>query len=366
MIRIGEIVRSLETLANPQLQESYDNAGLMTGNMETECTGVLISLDATELIIEEARKKNCNMVVTHHPIIFRGLKKLTGANYVERTIIKAIKNDISIFAIHTNLDNVLHGVSSTFANLFHLKNPRVLSERRNSLKKLVTFVPSDYAEKVRSSLFDSGAGAIGRYDQCSFNIEATGTFRPLKGADPFSGRVGERFEGNEVRIEVVFPFYLEKKVIGSLFQSHPYEEIAYYISELSNTEKNTGSGLVGDLENPVSESDFLKSVKELLHIKAIKHTAFLNKPVKRVAFCGGSGFFLLPNAIAAGADIFVTADIKYHEFFDADGKIVLADAGHFETEQFAVQLLAEYLQNKFPTFAVLKTEHQTNPVHYLS
>lgn len=364
MVTIKDVLRSLETLANPALQESYDNSGLIAGDREAECKGILVSLDVTEAIVQEAVDKKCNLIVTHHPIVFKGLKKLTGSNYVERTIINAIKNDVAIYAIHTNLDNVLHGVNGKVASLFELENTRVLLEKRNTLKKIVTFVPESHVEAVRLAMFDSGAGTIGLYDQCSFNIQGTGTFRPMEGADPFSGTPGERFSGDEVRVELIYPFYLERQLVANLKKAHPYEEVAYYINELTNTEKETGSGIIGNLKVEVDESAFLAMVKQKLGAGVLRHTSFLNKPIKKVAFCGGAGFFLLPVAIAAGADVFVTSDIKYHEFFDADGKILLVDAGHFETEQYTIELLAEYLQNKFANFAVLKTEQKTNPVRY--
>lgn len=363
-MKIQEVVHALEAFAHPALQEGYDNAGLITGDRNSVCTGALISLDVTETIVHEAIAKKCNLIIAHHPIIFRGIKRLTGANEAERTIIAAIRNEIAIYAIHTNLDNVLHGVNGKVAAMLHLQQTQVLAEKQKTLRKMVTFVPEKQAEQVRQALFDSGGGAIGDYDECSFNLRGTGTFKPLEGADPFSGTRGERFSGEEIRIEVVFPFYREKKLIAALKQAHPYEEVAYYITELTNTEKETGSGIVGKLGEPMEEESFLAMIQQKLQTKVLRHTELLGRPVEKVAFCGGAGIFLLPDALAAGADVFITSDVKYHEFFDADGKIVLIDAGHFETEQYTIELLAEYLQNKFANFAVLKTEHKTNPIRY--
>ncbi len=365
-MKISEVIRALESLANPRLQESYDNATLLTGNSGQDCNGILVSLDVTEDIVQEAVEKGCNLIVAHHPVIFKGLKSLTGKNYVERTIIRAIKEDVAIYAIHTNLDNVSHGVNSQLASRLGLVNCRVLAEKENILKKLETFVPVSHLDQVRDALFDAGAGTIGKYDQCSFNTEGKGTFRPLPGADPFSGKVDERFDAEEIKIELIFPFYLESKVVASLRKSHPYEEVAFYITSLNNTEKNTGSGMIGELGTPVAESTFLKTLKNVLNTPVLRHTGLTDKLINKVAFCGGSGFFLLQRAIAAGADVYITGDIKYHEFFDADGRILLVDAGHYETEQFTIELLAEYLQNKFRNFAVLKTERQTNPVRFFT
>lgn len=363
-MKIQDFINPLEKLANPRLQEGYDNAGLIVGNRADDCSGVLISLDTTERVVEEAIAKNCNLIVSHHPIVFKGVKRLTGANYVERTLIKAIKNDIAIYAIHTNLDNVLHGVNGHLAKLLQLKNVRVLSEKKATLKHLITFVPVEYAEKVRSALFENGAGNIGNYSEASFNVEGEGTYKALEGAQPFLGEIGSRHMEKEVRIEVIYPFYSEGKIVRALKEAHPYEEVAYFISELENTESSTGSGLIGELEEEITELELLINVKNVLKSKCLKHTPLLNRPVKKVAICGGSGFFLLPNAIAAGADAYLTADIKYHEFFDADGKILLIDGGHYETEQYTINLLYEYLKNIFSTFAILKTECMTNPVQY--
>lgn len=363
-MNIKEIISVLEALASPALQENYDNAGLITGDPSAACSGILISLDATEEIVEEAIRKNCNLIVAHHPVVFKGLKKLNGKNYVERTVIKAIKNDISIYAIHTNLDNVSYGVNKQFAERLDLTNFKVLAPKAGVLRKLVTFGPENYAGKIRSALFEGGAGAIGKYSECSFNVFGKGTFKAGENADPFVGEIGKLQTEDEVRIEVIYPFYLESAILTKLREAHPYEEIAYYISELLNTDQNTGSGMIGDLEKPMKENDFMNMVKKSLNVPVIRHSAFTGKTIKKIALCGGAGFFLLPSAIAAGADAYITADVKYHEFFDAEGKILLADVGHYESEQFTIDLLVTILQRKFPNFAVQKTELSTNSVHY--
>jgi len=363
-MKIKEIAQSLETFAPVSLQESYDNAGLIVGNSETDCKGIIISLDVTESVVEEAAKKNCNLIVVHHPVIFKGIKKLNGKNYVERTIISAIKNDIAIYAIHTNLDNVVEGVNKMIADQLNLQNCKVLLPKEKTLQKLVTFCPVNNAEEVRNALFGAGAGAIGKYDECSFNVEGTGTFRAGEGSHPFVGNKGERHLENETRIEVIFPSFLQKKIIAALKEAHPYEEVAYYLHELQNLQDDTGSGLIGEPAESLSEKELLKKLKSSFNLSVIKHTAFLEKPVTKIAVCGGAGIFLLPNAIAAGAQVYITSDIKYHEFFDADDQILLCDIGHYESEQFTVELLTEFLREKFPNFAVLKTEMNTNPVNY--
>lgn len=363
-MKIKEIVAFLESIAPLSYQESYDNAGLIVGNTDMDCTGILTALDVTEAVVEEALKKNCNLIVAHHPVIFKGLKKLNGKNYVERTVIAAIKSDMAIYAIHTNLDNVLEGVSHKIAEKLQLQNCKALLPREGTLEKLVTFVPEKNAEEVRNALFKAGAGSVGNYDACSFNVNGSGTFRAGEGSEPYVGEIGKLHTEAETRIEVVFPSFLETKIISTLQQSHPYEEVAYYLHTLRNTQDNVGSGITGRLPAPVSENELLSILKSAFHLSVIKHTPFLNKPINKIAVCGGAGIFLLPAAIAARADVYITGDVKYHEFFDADNRIFLADIGHYESEQFTTELLTEFLQQKFSNFAVLKTEINTNPVNY--
>lgn len=363
-MKIAEIIHHLETIAPPVLQEDYDNAGLITGNANWECSGVLCSLDATEAVVEEARAHNCNLIVAHHPIVFRGLKKITGKNYIEQTIISAIKNDIAIYAIHTNLDNIIKGVNAKIADKLALKNRQVLAPKENVLMKLFTFAPLAHAENVRTALFNAGAGSIGNYSECSFNAEGKGTFKAGENTNPFVGEQQLRHTEEEVKIEVIFPFYQQRNILAALFAAHPYEEVAYDIVPLANQYKNIGSGLLGELEIEKTGQEFLDLLKKAFGLAVIRHTELLQKPVKKVAVCGGAGSFLTGKAIAAGADFYITADVKYHEFFDAGGKLVIADIGHWESEQFTIELLYDILQAKFPNFAVLKTKTVTNPVHY--
>jgi dinuclear metal center YbgI/SA1388 family protein len=363
-MKIKDVITTLESLAPPLLQEGYDNAGLIAGDENEECKGILISLDAMEAVVDEAIKKNCNLIVSHHPIIFSGLKKLTGKNYVQRTVIKAIRNDISLYAIHTNLDNIIIGVNGKIASLLELKNISVLAPKENQLKKLYTFVPSASADKIRQAIFAAGGGHIGNYEECSFNAEGIGTFKGGVNTDPYAGKPGELHRENEIKVEVVFPAWLESRIIKNLLSAHPYEEVAYDIIRLENKFSSIGSGIIGDLINPLTENDFLKLLKERFRLAVIRHTSLLNKPVNKVAICGGAGSFLIPSALAAGADFYITSDIKYHEFFDANDKMVIADIGHYESEQFTINLLQDFLEQKFLTFAVLKTEVNTNPVRY--
>ena len=365
-MKIADIISFLESRANPSLQEHYDNAGLILGDRNWDCTGIICSLDATEEVVHEAINKNCNLVVVHHPVIFSGLKKINGKNYVEKTVINAIKKDIAIYAIHTNLDNVIDGVNGKMAEMLGLKNVSILSPKENTLKKLFTFAPIDKAEDVRNAIFKAGGGYIGNYSECSFNTEGTGTFKGNKGTNPYVGEAGKQHMEKEVKIEVIFPGYLESPIVAAMKASHPYEEVAYDIVDLSNRHPGIGSGIIGELAEPLEERELLSQVKKVFGLQVIRHTRLLNKRIKKLALCGGAGSFLIPSALAAGADIYITADVKYHEFFDANGRIVIADIGHYESEQFTIELLAEILEQKFPNFAVLKTKVETNPVRYFS
>jgi dinuclear metal center YbgI/SA1388 family protein len=363
-MKISDVIAFLESLAHPSLQEHYDNAGLIIGDKNWQCKGIVCSLDATEEVVKEAVARNCNLVVAHHPIIFGGLKKINGKNYVERTVITAIKSDIAIYAIHTNLDNVVHGVNGKICELLGLQSISILSPKESTLKKLFTFVPVEKAEQVRNAIFQAGGGKIGNYAECSFNSEGSGTFKAKKGARPYVGEIEKQHQEKELKIEVIFPSWLEIAVISAMKAAHPYEEVAYDVINLANKQQNVGSGAIGELPNSMNENDVLNKIRQTFDLEVIRHTALLNKPVRKIAVCGGAGSFLVSTALAAGADMYITADMKYHEFFDASGRMVIADIGHYESEQFTVELLAEILEQKFPNFAVLKTQVKTNPVRY--
>lgn len=363
-MKIAEIIAHLEAIAPPSLQESYDNAGLIVGDPLVECTGVICSLDATEAVIAEAIEKKVNLIVAHHPIVFSGLKKFNGKNYVEKALILAIKHDIAIYAIHTNLDNVITGVNGKIADLLGLINRQPITPRGGTIKQLHFFVPVDQTEKVKQAIFDAGAGTIGNYSECSFSTTGTGTFRAEAGARPFIGEQGKRHAENESRVEVVFPAYLQGPVLSALFNAHPYEEVAYGVVDLVNLNQEIGSGIIGELPEAMEEQEFLKWIKQIFQIPVIRHTNLIGRPIRKLAVCGGAGSFLINNALALGADVFLTGDLKYHEFFDANSRLLLCDIGHYESEQFTIDLLWEVLAQKFPTFAVLKTGVRTNPVFY--
>lgn len=363
MTIIKQITDFLEEKAPLPLQENYDNCGLQTGNAEAEVKGILVCLDVTELVVDEAIQQGCNLIVSHHPVIFGGIKSLTGKTYVERTLLKAIKNDIAIYAIHTNLDNVIEGVNAAIAARLGLHVKGVIKPKPDSLLQLVTYVPVIHRQKVLNALFEAGAGGIGNYKKCSFILNGTGSFMATGNANPFTGNMNELHFENEDRIEVILPSYARNSVFSALRESHPYEEIAYEFIKVENLYNNIGAGIIGDMEQEIPGNDFLKMLKAKMELQVIRYTHY-EKPVKTIAVCGGSGSFLLADAMRAGADVLVTADFKYHQFFDADNRIMIADIGHYESEKFTINLLGEWLSEKFPNFAVIFTKIETNPVNY--
>jgi dinuclear metal center YbgI/SA1388 family protein len=364
-MRISEIIGHLELLAPPAYQEHYDNAGLLTGHAGWDCSGAMVTLDATEEVVMEAAASGCNLIVAHHPIVFAGLKKITGGNYVEKAVIAAIKQDIAIYAIHTNLDNMMaKGVNGRMADMLGLVARRVLVGKESTLCKLYCFVPVGHLEAVRSALFAAGAGHIGNYSECSYSVEGAGTFKGGEGAQPFVGEVGRRHEEKEARLEVILPAMLRRQVVAAMIAAHPYEEVAYDLVPLTNQHAGIGSGLVGELPSPVSEEAFLERLASTFRVPVVRHTRLTGKVVKTVALCGGAGSSFISNALSSGANFYITSDVKYHEFFDANDRLVIADIGHFESEQYTIDLLVEVLREKFSNFAVLKSGVRTNPVYY--
>ena len=364
-MKIKDLVSYLETIAPLSYQESYDNSGLIVGDAQQEVTSVLITIDTIESVVDEAVEMGANLIVSHHPIIFSALKKITGDNYVERTIIKAIKNNIAIYACHTNLDSVIGGVNSKICEKIELQNCRILSPIQNELQKLVTFVPVDFVNAVQDAVFNAGAGCIGNYDKCGFATQGNGSFRALKGAKPFVGEIGKVHYEKEVRFETIFPKSIQNKVISALIEAHPYEEVAYDIYSLQNEYSKAGMGMIGELKNEVNELDFLNKLKNIFKTGSIRYTNLLNKKIKKVAVCGGSGSFLLKDAIASKSDVFVSSDFKYHQFFDADNKILIADIGHYESEQYTKEVFYSLLTKKFPNFAFYFSKINSNPINYL-
>lgn len=364
-VKLKDIISHIEQYAPPVFQESYDNSGLITGDIEKTIKTGLIGFDVTEDLIEEAIKLKAGVIITHHPLLLEGFKKLTGKSYRERILISAIKNDIAIYSAHTNLDSVKAGISSKLADKLKLENCNILAPKENMLKKLVVFAPASHAEVLRSGLFETGAGHIGNYDSCSFNLIGKGSFRGGENTSPFSGKKGKLNFEEEIRIETIFLKHQQSGIIKKLIELHPYEEPAWDIYTLDNQYEEAGFGITGYLKNEIEESDFLNLLKRTFNAKGIRYSKLMGKPIKKVALCGGSGSFLLQNAISSEADVFVTGDYKYHQFFDADGKILIADIGHFESEQLAMEIFYDILIKKIPNFALHLSKYSSNPINYL-
>ena len=365
MMKIKEIITILEEMAPLAYAEDFDNVGLLVGNEDENATGILVCHDALESVVDEAIAKKCNLIVCFHPIIFSGLKKITGKNYVERSVLKAIKNEIAIYAVHTALDNHKNGVSKIFCDALGLENTKILVPKTHFIQKLVTYTIPENAEQVRNALFEAGAGKIGNYEDCSFNSQGIGTYMGNENSNP---EIGERFEfveTQEIKIEVIFEKQLQGKVLQALFKNHVYEEVAYEIYDLQNQHPNIGLGMVGELEIPLSEVEFLSFVKSKMQCGGIRHSSLLGKSIKKVAVLGGSGSFAIKNAIKAGADVFLTADLKYHNFYEAENKLVIADIGHYESERYTKNYIVDYLKEKITNFAIVLSEENTNPVKYI-
>ena len=362
-MQIREICQQMEAWAPLAWQESYDNAGLLVGDSSAEVKGVLISLDCTEEVVDEAIKKGCNLIISHHPIVFSGLKRITGANYVERTVIKAIQHNIALYASHTNLDHAPKGVSYHLASKLGITG-QVMKPMRDALKALQYYVPASHEQVLRDALHAAGAGNIGEYSSCSFTQEGLGRFQPSSEANPHTGSAGVLSEVNEVKVEMIFPSHLSSQILTALKAAHPYEEVAYSILSLDNSWQEVGSGYVGTLEKPLSPEEFITFAKKRLGLQTLKHTALPSGPISKVAVCGGAGSFLIKEAVKQGCDAYITADIKYHEFFDAENQCLIIDVGHYESEVMIIDAIHDYLSKKISNFAVLKSETNTNPVRF--
>ena len=366
MPRIQQIIDFLEQIAPPALQEDYDNSGLLVGEPHAEVDKVLVSLDVTEEVVAEAVASGAGLIVSHHPIVFRPLKRITGRNEVERTVMAALRAGIGLYAIHTNLDNVAHGVNAMMCRKLGLEGMRVLRPADGTLAKVVTFVPCDYSEAVKAAMFSAGGGQIGAYDECSFSHPGEGTFRAGEGANPFVGQQGEQHTEAEIRLEMVVERWNVRRVIAAMKRAHPYEEVAHDVVLLDNAHPTAGSGGIGAFSEPMGWNAFVDLVKSAFGAPVIRHTEPPKGDIKTVALCGGTGSFLLPYAIRNGADVFLSSDFKYHEFFGTEGRITIADIGHAEAEggisQWLVDQLAEFKLG-FPNFAVLLSEVRTNPIH---
>jgi dinuclear metal center YbgI/SA1388 family protein len=364
-MKLAEVAAIFESYAPLALQENYDNAGLVVGDPAMEITSALLCMDVTEAILLEAMQLGSNLVISHHPVVFNPLKRITGADLTERIILFAIRNSIALYSAHTNLDNHREGVNQKICQKLELQETEILLPQKKILNKLVTFVPLAHADEVSSALFSAGAGHIGNYDQCSFGVVGQGSFRASEGTNPFAGKIGKLHLEKEVRIETVFPAHLHKKIVDALISVHPYEEVAYDVYTLENAYNGTGAGMIGKLKEPMDEGEFFSWIKNIFRCKMIRVSPLLNIPVEKVAVCGGSGSFLIRRAMDADAQVFLTGDVKYHQFFEADGKLVIADIGHYESEQFTIEIFYEILMKNLPNFAVHFSSINTNSITYL-
>ena len=361
---IQDVINLLEEFAPLAYAEDFDNVGLLVGDKNTKLSGVLVTLDTLESVVDEAIENKYNLIVSFHPIIFKGLKKITGKTYVERVILKAIKHDIAIYAIHTALDNALQGVNDGICNQLELVNKQILIPQTQTIKKLTTFVPKNEAEQLRTALFEAGAGSIGNYSNCSFNTEGIGTFMGNEESSPTKGIKGKTHKEEETQISVTYSKHLESSILKTLFKTHSYEEVAYEITTLENKNQHIGIGMVAELKEPMEEFVFFNYLKTKMKLTHIRHSALLGKPIKKIAVLGGSGSFAIHTAKATGAQIFITSDLKYHDFFTAENELILADIGHFESEQFTKNILVAFLIKKITNFAVVLSKTHTNPVKY--
>jgi dinuclear metal center YbgI/SA1388 family protein len=362
LITFSQIARQLENLAPLAYQENYDNSGMLLGDPQTPILGVLTCLDVTESVLQEALELKANLIVAHHPIIFSGLKRLSGQNQTERVVMRSIKEGICLYALHTPLDKVLGGTNAFLAQKLELSSLKILAPEKGRLKKLTVFVPQTHSSELLEALAQAGAGNIGNYSHCSFVVQGQGSFKPNERANPFLGKAGEIERVDESRIEVIFPSHIEPQVLKALKEAHPYEEVAYFVYDLANSHSQVGLGMLGELPEAMSGERFLEYCAQKLSLKVIRHTALLPE-IKTVAVCSGSGTSLLPKALSQKAQAFVSSDFKYHQFFEAENQIIIADIGHYESERFAAEILARWLKDYFD-LPIFQTQIGTNPVDY--
>lgn len=364
MSTIKNIINLLDKWAPPAYSEEFDNVGLLVGDASIKCKGILVCLDSIESVVDEAIEEKCNLIVCFHPIVFSGLKKITGKNYVERAVIKAIKNNIAIFALHTRLDNHPEGVNKILIDKIGVVSSKVLIPKPSGIKKLSTYVPIENSESVLDALHKVGAGAIGNYTECSFTLEGKGNFKGDHASNPRLGKPLEKKQVNEIQIQVVFESHLKQIIENTLLNTHPYESVAYEIYTLDNTLSSVGMGRIGILKKPMEELEFLSFIKNKLNSQAIRHSPLTGKKIKTIAVLGGSGSFAIADCKKQNADAFITADLKYHQFYEGEKELLLIDVGHYESEQFIKKLIFDYLTKKMPSLAIVLSRSKTNPVNY--
>lgn len=366
---VKELIKYLEDWAPPGAAWEKDNVGLLVGSGDEKIENIFLSLELTGEVLEQALKKNCNFIFTHHPLIFNPVKNLdVNKNPNSKLIYKLIKNDINLFSAHTNLDFTKDGVSFTLAKKLKLNKITFLKNEESNQFKVVVFLPETNLDEVASAMFNQGAGIIGEYNNCSFRTNGIGTFKGSANSNPFIGKKENFEKANEVRLEVLVDSWKLNKVINAMLKSHPYEEPAYDIYPLRNKNVNYGAGAIGELDNEMNVNEFLKHVEKSLLLSNFRFVNGNKRRIKKVAVCGGSGSELLNDAISKNADVFITADIKYHTFHDAKNKILLIDAGHYETEVVILKIVEEkikkLIKEKKENIKVYKYSSSTNPVKF--
>ena len=363
-MKVKEITDAIESMAPLHLQESWDNAGMQVGNPNSEVTGILLCTDVREETVDEAIERGFNMIISHHPLLFRGLKKIVGRTYQERVVAKAIKHDITIYCAHTNMDSARGGVNFKMAEKLGLKNVSVLDPQQGTLLKVVVFVPMSHVTQVETAMCDAGAGHLGDYDNCSYKLEGIGQYRPLEGAHPVAGEVAELHSEPETRIEVLVNKALCGRVVAAMLKAHPYEEPAFDIIALENEDSYSGLGVIGDIE-PQDAKAFLERVKTAFEVVTLRYSGDLDRRVSRIAMCGGAGAEFIGKALALGADVYITGDMKYHEFQGNEDRIIIADIGHYESEHYTKEIFYDVIQKKNPNFAVDFAKSEKNQVKYI-
>ncbi|MBP5687674.1 MAG: Nif3-like dinuclear metal center hexameric protein [Muribaculaceae bacterium] len=363
-MKVKEITDAIEAVAPLYLQESWDNSGMQVGDQDSEVTGVVLCTDVREEIVDEAIERGANMIISHHPLLFRGLKKIVGRSYQERIVAKAIKNDITIYCAHTNMDSAVGGVNFKMAEKLGMTGVRVLDPQQGTQRKIVVFVPTEAVAMVEKAMCDAGAGRLGNYDNCTYSMNGEGHYRALDGAEPWAGKVGEKHSEPEVRLEVLVHKALCGRVVAAMIKAHPYEEPAFDIIALENGDKYAGLGVIGDVE-PQDARGFLEKVKNAFEVEAVRYSGNLDRQVRRVAMCGGAGADFIGLAMSQGADVYITGDMKYHEFQGNEERIILADIGHYESEHYTKEIFYDIISKKNPNFAVDFAKSEKNQVKYL-
>ena len=364
-MKIKEVIQFLEQKFPLHWQEDFDNCGVQCGDKERELTGIVVCFDMSEAVIDEALAQGSNMVISHHPIIYKhGLKKIEPTNRVGKIIYKALENKILLYSMHTNIDSGKAGGNVLFAKKLELQNLSVLVPKENQFCKLVVFVPAENSALLKEAMFKIGCGNIGNYSHCSYSCEGIGSFKPLTGVNPHIGKHNRLERVDEERIEMIFPKNIKRQVIETLYGHHPYEEPAFDIITLENQNREVGLGRIGLLPTSMLAKDFILYIKEKLNLDFVKFSGNRDAEIKKVAVCGGGGASFISEALTAGVNAYITGDLKYHDFFIPENKMLLIDIGHFEGEHFIREIITSLLQENFNTFATHFTEVEIPVIHH--